>query len=414
MEAVAPEMAEMPTSYSKHLSLTSSLLLSSPLYVSVFLMRFSFGLVLFTLPIYLPKEEFSNLVVGLIAAAYPLAETILGPVVGILVDRFGRRKWIFTGLSLSTAVLLAFTLSTQVAFLIVIHAVQGVAAAMIIVSSLAMVTDISNVSTRGREMGIYDFANLGGYMIGILMAGILTRTHSLVAPFYFGAGLAAVGAVYAYLRVREPQTEGRETALSPLVTMRLLFTDRRAAGMFPIWLSVTTFVGMALTFGPRQGGSPLYASVVLAGIIFVLAFTQPFFGHLSDRYGRDRLMMLGMLCLIGLFVTAIAILRGNLKLLDVAPLVAIFAVGSFAFAPAALASLGDLAPERGRGTTMGVYSVVISLGTIIGPLLGGYLLDRYGLVSLFYAGLMILIAALGVAIIIGVPNLRKFEPIRNR
>jgi len=82
-------------------------------------------------------------------------------------------------------------------------------------------------------------------------------------------------------------------------------------------------------------------------------------------------------------------------------------VGSFAFAPAALATLGDFAPEGGRGTTMGVYSVVISLGTVIGPLLGGYLLDRYGLSSLFYVGLLILITALALAIAIARPNLRN-------
>ena len=55
---------------------------------------------------------------------------------------------------------------------------------------------------------------------------------------------------------------------------------------------------------------------------------------------------------------------------------------------------------------MGVYSVVISLGTIVGPLLGGYLLDHYGFTSLFYAGLVILITATALAIIIMGPNIR--------
>jgi predicted MFS family arabinose efflux permease len=54
---------------------------------------------------------------------------------------------------------------------------------------------------------------------------------------------------------------------------------------------------------------------------------------------------------------------------------------------------------------MGVYSVVISLGTIIGPLLGGFLLDHYGLASLFYAALVILIAALAIAILLAGPDL---------
>jgi len=402
----------LSNTYAKQLSLTGALVLSSPLYISVFLMRFSFGLVLFTIPIYLPRHEFSNMVVGTIAAAYPVAEIIFGPFVGILSDRFGRRRWVYTGLAISTVALFAFTLHKEVSYLIVVHAIQGIAAAMIIVSSLAMVTDVSSVSTRGREMGIYDFANLGGYVLGILVAGILVRTHYLIVPFYFGSALAAAGAIFAYLKLKElPSTT--VTRVSPVKTIRLLLGNRHAAAMFPIWLAVTTFIGMALTFGPRVGPSPIFTSALLGGVIFVLAFTQPFFGHLSDKYGRGKLMMIGMLSLIGLFATVIVMYRGRLPFSFVAPFLAAFGVGSFAFAPAALATLGDFAPKSGRGTTMGIYSVVISMGTIIGPLLGGYLLDRYGLESLFYAGFVIITVAMALAILIGGPSFRTLKPLPN-
>ena len=402
----------MSRNYAKRLSLTGSIILSSPLYLSVFLMRFSFGLVLFTLPLYLPRTEFSNMAVGLIASTYPITETIVGPAMGILADRFGRKRWIYCGLILSTLALFAFTLSRSIPYLAVVHAVQGVAAAMIIVSSLTMVTDVSTTSNRGREMGVYDFANLGGYVAGIFAAGLLSRLGSVVDPFYFGSGLAAIGAVLAYLKIKETGTHSRRAALSPLETMRRLLRERRAAAMFPIWLSVTTFIGMALTFGPRLGPSPLLTSAVLAAAVLALGITQPFFGHLSDRYGRDRLMMIGMVSLIGFFATVITVLRRSSTLIYAVPFLVAFGAGSFAFAPAALASLGDFAPEKGRGTTMGVFSVVISLGTIIGPLLGGYLLDHYGVLSLFYAGAVILIGALVIAIIIMGPSFKVQVPQR--
>jgi MFS family permease len=390
----------MPSSYPTRLSLRDSLSFSSPLYISVFLMRFSFGLVLFTLPIYLPRHEFSNFAVGVIAAAYPVTETFCGPAIGALADRFGRRRWIYLGLSVSTLALYAFTLNTDIGYLVVVHAVQGLAAAMIIVSTLAMVTDTSTTTTRGREMGVYDFANLGGYMIGILTAGILTRTSSRVTPFYFASALAAIGAIFAYFRVKETISHSGRSALSPIQTLKLLLGHSRAAAMFPIWLAITTFIGMALTFGPRLGPSPLLTSFLFGGVVLLMAVTQPLFGYLSDRYGRDKLMMLGILSIIGLFFTAINILRGRLGFWFGVPFLALFGIGCFAFPPAALASLGDFAPKRGRGTTMGVYSLVISLGTIIGPLLGGYLLDRYGIRSLFYSCLLILIGALALSIFI--------------
>jgi DHA1 family multidrug resistance protein-like MFS transporter len=400
--------------YSKQLSLTGSVILASPLYIAVFLMRFSFGLVIFTLPIYLPKQVFSNFTVAMIAAAYPVAETICGPGIGALADKFGRRRWIWIGLSISTFALFAFTMNRSVWYLVLVHAIQGVAAAMIIVSSLTMVTDVSTVSTRGREMGIYDFSNLSGYVVGILVAGLLTETHFIRAPFYFGSALAAFAAIFAYFKVKETTTHEKHQVLSPVQTIRFLIRDRRSAAMFPIWLSVTTFIGMALTFGPRLGPSPMVTSFVLGGIVLALALSQPFFGHLSDRYGRGRLMMLGMLSLIGLFVTVIAMFRWHLGIAFVTPFLAVFGLGSFAFAPAALASLGDFAPTKGRGTTMGVYSLVISLGTIVGPLLAGFLLDRHGLTSLFYAALVILIAALAVAIAVGGPSFMLPQPVEKR
>jgi DHA2 family multidrug resistance protein-like MFS transporter len=121
------------------------------------------------------------------------------------------------------------------------------------------------------------------------------------------------------------------------------------------------------------------------------------------------MMMLGMLSLIGLIVTAIAFVRRTYHFVLMMPLLVVFGLGSFAFAPAALASLGDLAPSGGRGTTMGLYSVAMNLGLIIGPLLGGYLLDRYGLPSLFYAALIILMGALALAIVIAGPDFRSLQ-----
>jgi len=387
--------------------------LPSPLYVSVFLMRFSFGLVLFTLPIFLPRHAFSNFAVGLIAAAYPLAETFCGPLIGFLIDRLGRRRWVYSGLTVSTVALFAFTLNNDLRYLVVVHAIQGVAAAMIIVSTLTMVTDASSTTNRGREMGVYDFANLGGYMVGILAAGILTRIGSKTTPFYFAASLAALGAIFAYFKVKEIKWQDGRHALSPIQTFKLLLGNRRAAAMFPIWLAITTFVGVTLTFGPRLGPSPFVTSLLFGGVVLVLAVTQPLFGFLSDKYGRDKLMMLGLLSIIGLFFTAINMVRGRLDFLTGAPFLVVFGIGCFAFPPAALASLGDLAPERSRGTTMGAYSVVISFGTIIGPLLGGYLLDHYGVSSLFYAGLIILIGALGLAILIaGSGPLPGIKPLK--
>lgn len=69
------------------------------------------------------------------------------------------------------------------------------------------------------------------------------------------------------------------------------------------------------------------------------------------------------------------VLTGNYLLLG---LLGLFVLLSGAFAPAALASLADEAPVTGRGITMGLYSFVVSLGQIIGPVGFGYMSSTYG------------------------------------
>ncbi len=56
----------------------------------------------------------------------------------------------------------------------------------------------------------------------------------------------------------------------------------------------------------------------------------------------------------------------------------IFGLMAGAFGPAALAGLTDVSQSDKRGTTMGLYSVVISTSMIVGPITTGFLVDNYG------------------------------------
>lgn len=368
------------------------------MYVSVFLMRFSFGVVVFSLPRAFPS--LSNLQIGLVAAAYPIAEMFTVLFFGILSDKKGRKPILSLGLLISSAVIFAFTLTTNFLALAVVHAVQGICAAMVIASSLALVADHALLGLRGRAMGFYDSANIAGYIIGPSLAGILEFYFSARSPFYVAAVIALVGAGVTYLTVREsrdrvPQSEG-----DAIATLRLIFSNRKALAMFPVWLAVTTFIGMALTFGPRVIKSPIQAGGGFALVALVLALSQPFFGFLSDRYGRERIMLVGAFSMLGLFATIIAVVQLRVSIWLAGPFLGLFGLGSFSFVPAALAAIADVAPTYGRGTTMGVYSVVISLGTVIGPLVAGYVLDHYDFASLVYVAVVIVLIALVATILI--------------
>lgn len=375
----------------------------APMYFAVFLMRFSFGLVVLSLPIYLQRR--SNIELGVIAAAYPVAEMLSVTLFGLLADKIGRKPLILAGLATSASVLFTFPHTTDVALLTIIHGIQGIAAAMIVASSLAMVADHAPERFRGREMGLYDFANVGGYAVGPFVASVLIETASIAVPFYAASAIALFAFVGAFVFVEDIHRLGQRPHVDLRESFGELVKNRSALAMFPVWFAITTFLGIGLTFAPKlaaqQGHRPMVAGAAFALVAIILAFTQPFYGYLSDKLGRFNVMFMGLVSLIGLLATLILSSVGQLSSALFFPLVIVLGLGSFSFAPAALAMLADMAPEKARGTTMGIYSFVISLGTIVGPLLGGYVLDRYSLLALYYvcAGFLLVAMVLTVTLV---------------
>jgi DHA1 family multidrug resistance protein-like MFS transporter len=115
---------------------------------------------------------------------------------------------------------------------------------------------------------------------------------------------------------------------------------------------------------------------------------SPFWGRLSDRYGRKKIMLIGAL---GNGVTMIITgLVPNYGLLLVARGLA--GVLSAATMPTAMAYVGDSTDERGRGGGMGLIGAAMGVGMVIGPGLGGLLADISLSAPFFLAGGLSLLA----------------------
>jgi MFS family permease len=82
------------------------------------------------------------------------------------------------------------------------------------------------------------------------------------------------------------------------------------------------------------------------------------------------------------------------------------------FTPSALAWLaGTLPVESGRGAAMGIYSVLLSVGAIIGSLLAGFLGQRFAIDGLLYGTVFVAVAAL--IFLHWVPNLKSQDAEHN-
>lgn len=115
----------------------------------------------------------------------------------------------------------------------------------------------------------------------------------------------------------------------------------------------------------------------------VSSLFQPLMGALSDRLGRRKVFIQAGLFLMGGGTLAFLAARHFRELLL---LRALQGVGVALTIPASLALMATSSRHETRGGAMGIYTSARMVGFATGPLIGGYLLERYGFGAAFYAG----------------------------
>ena len=365
--------------------------------------RVGFGVIIIIFPSYIMRS--SDISAAAALALYPLLEAVSSIPMGRLCDTRGR-KLIFASSLGYLAVLMVFIGLTRNIYVVsFIHALMGIGAAGVTVASLTMITDLTKVNNRGKGMGAFDFANIGGYALGLLIGGRLDVAFAsrLGLAFFVTGSAIAVAFVVALAILKEPfhvSREGKKNNLNPLKAL-----DSRAKAILPIWLSITTLIGIVL-FLPRALRSVLPAGTT-ANLLFVgvvaLGLGSIGFGALSDRIGRPKVLVIGVVGLMGLLSTVSIAFPGGIKALETYfPLIGICAIATSALVPSILATVGDSARTGARGIAMGLYSVMLSGGMAVGTLIAGVAHQTGGLTGIFSAGTVIFAAASLVSLVLWV------------
>ncbi len=369
--------------------------LLSSLYISTFFIRASFGIMLATLPIYLNiTSEFIGY--GIVSAASPLFEMATVLLIGAVVDRYGRKIVLLSGLITAAFLLFALSITKNLYLIFCINAGHGMAAGAILVSSLALLTDYAPEHRRGREMGAFDAFNMLGWIVGYALGALFLEFFkgSLGHTFLIAGAMALFGCLYCFLNITEPKKHDVICQKIRFKTIIDVLKQRSILLLTLPWFIVFMIIGAVLTFltvSTTQGGIVSISPLVLSGIIVgggvVLIMTQVLYGRLSDKYGRLPIMLIGTIGFVGV-MTVLGIGYGisptpngedvKNSIIQFWPLLGIFGFMALAFGPSALSSLADEAQETKRGVTMAVYSIVISAGMFVGVPAVAAIFDNYG------------------------------------
>lgn len=124
----------------------------------------------------------------------------------------------------------------------------------------------------------------------------------------------------------------------------------------------------------------LWSGLALGVTYMVVALTSPIWGRLADKKGRKLMLLRSSLGMVftNLFAANVTTAFQFLSVRMLQGLVS-------GFYPAAVTLISAVTPSKHTGQAMGILSAMTIGGSLLGPVLGGYLADIIGLRGMFYS-----------------------------
>ena len=354
---------------------------------------------------------------------------------GQLADRFSRRRVYLTGLAIFTLASLGAGLASSGTLLIAMRAVQGLGAALVTPTALAIIADAFPRGQRAAALGIWAGVSASALGLGPLVGAIindslgwrwiflsnvpvglgvwlLARTvlradHAprpslrldAVGAVISGAGLLALllglaranGAGWLSFRIVALfigaglclalfVRHERRTA-EPLLRLSL-FRDRAFAGaniqiLLATSVMCSLFFFLALYLQSVLGYSALEAGAGLLPLTVTIVVVGPLAGRLADRIGPHLPVSMGMLLLAGALL-GLSGLRVDSTITSLFPWLALagFAIG-LVTAPTTATAMGSI-DSRGHGSAAAVFSTFQTTGLTLGIAVMGAILASFG------------------------------------
>jgi predicted MFS family arabinose efflux permease len=329
--------------------------------------------------------------IGLALGMFNIVQACFHIPLGRLSDQIGRKKVVLWGLSLFVAGALICATKDDLLWIAIGRGVMGAGAISAAVS--AWVADLTREQVRSKAMALVGASISLSFAISLVVASPLYRMISLSGMFVVLAFLGVIAMLVAYfvLPSNMPEVKAQQETLKVVFLRPELM--RLNVGVFVL---NATQVAMFLVV-PRlleQAGFPLsshwqiYLSVVLLSFVFMVPLLI---------YGEKKQRIRQVLLIAIIFLLAAEIIftqASSVTLIAIALLV--YFVG-FNLLEALQPSLVTRYAKESKGTALGVYNTTQSIGLFSGALLGGYLMDSHGNLSVFVAGAAMLVGWLIIA-----------------
>lgn len=329
--------------------------------------------------------------VGIVLAAYSVANMAGNIGAGLVIDRLGRKTGILVGMVVAGGAVALYAIVGSPLQLLGLRVVHGLGGAILIPAAFAFSGDAANPTSAGRAMGRAGAAVALAAMIGPAAGGLVQATLGARPLFLSLAALLIATSVLVLVFLPESYREVRPDTAPRLRARRLgpVLRDRRLhfvyAAIFFVQLAMGT-LSFALPLAVETAGFSAARTGMLFSIFSLVAITffmAPTAG-LSDRYGRPVVIRLGMFFLM----LSLGVLSFGTGLLLMAFAMTVYGIGYGLAFPAMCATVVDRTDRTNRGTGFGVFYAIFSLGVAAGPVISGVLVQSGVSPTLVTAGVL--------------------------
>lgn len=353
-----------------------------------------------TLSPYLSDRGFSLSLIGIVLGSYGFVQMLVRFPLGILSDRFGKRKpFIVLGMLAGGVSCMLFLIPGLWIWPLAGRMMAGICASTWVAFTV-LYASYFGAGQTGRAMGNISVMTVIGQMIGMLLSGWLTDGFHVNAPFVFGAVIAFIGLLLA-LMLKEPIAAQRD---QPGMSFTMIKNVVRTKTLLQV--SLLSILAHGILFITMFGFTPLKAAEMgssgLQLTLLVFAFMLPYAisSLVTARWFTPRFGYWGT---IGAGFLLSAICTGAMALSSsFEMLIATQAINGFAqglHIPLLLGLAIRDVELAGRATAMGLYQALYAIGMFSGPFLAGWLNDGWGLNGGFVFGLLLGVIAFGFVIV---------------
>ena len=354
-----------------------------PVYVPSFLLAFTQGLLIPTLPLYATTFGVSFSLVSLAVAARGIGTLAMDLPSGVMLERLGSRKVMLLGVGVACVSLTLMGIIESFPVLVLLRLLSGGGAAMWMLSRMAYISDAVPLEVRGRALSAFGGVSRIGVFASPAIGGFVGATFGLRTPFLLASALAGVAFLITLRYVPESRAPAQAAHRRPhwRTMAQIVGTYRRdllAAGSAQV-LAQMIRAGREIIV-PLYGGTVLGLDVAAVGVIVTVsaAIDMSLFGIaglLQDRMGRKWASVPSMI-ILGIGMGMVPLTAGYISLMAAA---AIMGLGN-GIGSGTMMTLGsDLAPRDAMGEFLGLWRLIGDGGNTGGPLVVGAVADITGL-----------------------------------